>query len=338
MAYDHRRYRAQIRKDAQRSKKNQNRGRGRGNWFKLPTRSTTIRLIPGEYEAFDSSVRPYFVKFTRYDVLEGRVRDAQGSRCLMQWHNDNNGAGKARFGKLSQKSCYNLVHLADYELAKETNDRTGQEYTVKRQVEDVRKAKKNGAELVFGKKLYWTMNEEDHAILMAYDKELFATCAGCGEGEIYVVSYECEKCMQELLNAEESSMSTDEIIDYGDSEHRCSNWGDDGLAVAITEGAKQDDEGEWGKCCDSPRPANIFDVNLEVKGVPKPTRSGKGNYMGLQITGSEIAEVEERVGELTNPYDFDSMFDMNLETQSRLLGVPIPEDLKSGQKAAVDYE
>jgi len=328
-----------IRKDSEKSRRQKRRGKGRSSYFKLPSRSTSVRLIPGEYKVYDETVRPYFVKFTRYDVLEGRVRDAQGNQCLMQWHNDNVSGDKPRFGKLSQKNVYNLVHLADYELVEERNEKTGQEYTVKKLIEDNRrrKAAEDGREVIFGKKLYWTLNEEDHAILMAYDKELFSHCAGCGEGEIYVVSYECEKCMQELLNAEESSLSMDEIIDFGDRDQRCSSCGFEGLPVAITDGAIEK-EGEWTKCCEDARPANIFDVNLEVKGVPRSARSGNKTFMGLQITGHTVGAVDERLEEMIQPYDFDSMFDLDLPTQSKFLSVPIPPEFGESGSSSVSYD
>jgi len=329
MSYNHSAYRATVRRDVSRRRKDQNRGRGRYNYFKLPKSPTNIRLIPGEYKAWDGSTRPYFVKFTHFDVVDNRVRDCQGEECIMCHQLENakgKGKSKDRFTRPSMRYVYNAVHLADYHLVEEVNKDTGEKYKVKIECEGRRcKYCKDGVEKVFGKKIHWTLSEEDHTILMAYDLELSQKCQ-CGIGDIFVLSYECKKCLGEILNASECPLNNQEVIEFGDQEQRCPKCGHTDLPQAILECVEEDAKGNWIACCDNPKPVNIFCVNLEVKGVERHRRDGR-TFISLQITGSEVAEADDRISDLSEPYDFEAMFDMPLDKQSEILNLPIPDDI-----------
>jgi hypothetical protein len=341
--YDHRSFRQKLNKDARAQKKGRSRGRGRGSYFKLPPSPTTGRLIPGEYPGPDGDVRPYFIKRTHYDVLENRVRDCQGRECIPCWQRENgiDGKGKGsktRFNSASSKYVYTWAHAAYYHLVDERNAETGKEYKIKEVCEGKRRCEhcKKDVERVFGKKMHWTFNEDDHAVLESFDRELFAKCQ-CTLGDIFVKAYECAKCETTMLESDRTNLTQEEIVQFGDEEQRCDRCGEEDFPQYVLECIEETKDGEWIKCCEDPRPANLFCVNVDVKGVTRERRDGK-EFTALQISGHVLEDIDERMKDI-EPYDFDAMFDQSLEQQAKWLSVDIPEDLRTqaGGKRAVDY-
>lgn len=348
MAYDHRRYRSQLRRDAKERSRGRRRGRGRHNYFKLNTTGTTVRLIPGNHMCFDGVERPFFVKRTHYDVAAGKTRDCMGSECIPCHDRERREkAGekrgkkgrdiKQRFNRPSSKYVYSMIHLANYHKIEKDRDDGDGTYTVYEQCEGRRcKMCRRDEEKVFGRRLHWTLNESDHDVLVAYDDSL-ATLCECGEGEIDYKAYRCDGCDRVLRDAEDFEGSVMEFVALGFDDFKCRHCGKEDLPVPEISCVTQDEDDEWVECCDNPRPANLFCVDLEVKGIEKRGR-GDVSWLGLQVIGHELEELDERVEEFAEPFDFDTMFDMDLETQSRILDMPIPKSLLNGGEDDDEYD
>jgi hypothetical protein len=338
MGYDHRRYRSQLKKDAKERSKGRGRGKGRWNFFKLQEKSTFVRLIPGNHMCFDGIERPFFVKRTHYDVMGKKTRDCMGAECLPchdRERKERKGGKKAkqRFNPPTSKYVYTEVHLGKYHKVEKDRDDGDGTFTVY----DVCKGRRcemcrDEVETSFGRKLHWTLNESDHGTLESYDDTLATQCL-CGEGEIDYKAYRCTGCDRTLRDAEDFEGSDIEFIKLGFEDFHCSKCGVEDLPVPEIECVKEDGDGEWDVCCDDPRPAHIFAVDLEVKGVQKTGR-GDVSWLGLQIVGHRICDIDERVAEFAEPFDFDVMFDMTLERQADILDMEIPPGMgKKGRNA-----
>ena len=331
MAYDHRRYRSRLRQDSKDRDRSRSRGRGRYSYFKLEERATYVRLFPGTYVGFDGIERQFFVKRTHFDKQVRKTRDCMGDECIPCWHRKMRQSKELpqRFNQPSSKYVYNLVHLHRYhEVEKDRRDGDGT-FKVQEPCKGRRcRMCRDEVESVFGRKLHWGMNESDHKTLESYDDQLAAKCL-CGEGDIDYKAYRCDSCDKVLRDAEDFEGTEIEFIRLGFEEHKCRHCGHTDLPVADMECIKEDD-GEWESCCDDPRPAHIFAVDLEVKGVQKQGR-GDTTWLGLQIVGHRFSELDDEVEKMMmEAFDFDSMYDMDLDTQAKILGMNVPKALKDG--------
>lgn len=302
------------------------------NWFRPPKNKTTkIRLLPGAYEGFDGVENEYFMyvehwcERSRKSILcskeykmEGGDVMAIGGKCLACDEIERD-AGDVGWRLLH---AFNAIHLAYYHLEPVLGDdgkemfreRDGKKEQVFRKVvcegrrcEHCRK----GLEKVFGKKVHWSIGTGHLGDLSGFVDEIEKDCANCGgQGTIEVVSYECSKCGEVVIDMNDTELNDGEIRKIISQPHTCRECKNRDLLLEQKECSK----------CDDPEPLSIFDCDLEIK------RTGEGTNSTIQIprwTATEMSE--EMVKEFGRPYPFHEIFKGDpFKIQAKVLKVKNP--------------
>lgn len=333
----------------------QNRSRGGGGgyglsirfnnrWRPPQNRATKARLIAGDYVGLDGQPVEYFPYVEHFVARsnksficskqykqEGADLITVGGKCLGCEAMDE-GAGDISWRLLH---AFNAIHLAYYHL-KPVFDKDNKPIMRKaREGQEARQAMekvecegrrckhcKEGLEKVFGKKVHWSVGTGHLGDLGGVVDEIGRDCKECGQsGSLYVVSYECSKCGDMVIDMDNTDLTDEQIDNAAAQKHRCSCGHNDFML-------------RQHECenCQDPEPLSIFDCDIEIK------RSGEGTQSTVQIPRWTATELSKELKEMAKPYNFKRVFAAdNFDWQAKVLKIRNPYGQDSGKKHSREY-